>query len=243
MSGALYSFGGLAGAMWFFRHEREDVTMLSLFDASTYARPVAATTVARACRSCLKDDNLLLLAPLASYLFAAIRSTPGLQDVALWSYYPAAQSHNRETELGNVFASLPRTYYGCQDRGPLLLRTHPTAARHLAWGDRDQLLPELRTLRVNAAYEVAGKTVAVIDDYLTYGVSAASAIARLQIAGAAHVTFLSLGKFGDVTKRYDLPGMKPTAGLHSRRSVCAPLDGSYDPDAHLRFSRTLARYL
>jgi hypothetical protein len=228
--------------MWFFQAETEDALLLSLSDASTLDRPMAATRVARACRSSLKTGDERLLGVLGGYLLGSIRATVALAEVDVWSCYPGAQRNSLPLE---VLASFPRTLSGQSAPEPVLVRHRPAVPRHLTGAGRYDPLLQLATLHVNPAYRLQGRFVAVLDDYLTYGVCAASTIALLRAAGASRVACISIGKFGNVTCGYDV-SVESNPYQPGVRALCqgrSPLPSRYDWDAQGAFCAFLAEYL
>ena len=228
--------------VWFFRAAYGNTLILSLTDASTLARAPQAQQVARVCRSCLKENDPQLLGVLGGYLLSAIRATPALDAVDVWSCYPGARSASQPLE---VLASFPRTFRSMIDCGPVLLRHRPCLPRHLTAQGQYDPLGQLSTLQVNPAYDLRGKSVAVLDDYLTYGVCAASAAVLLQAAGATRVACISIGKFGNVTCRYEVqilgdPQQPPVLAECKGRS---PLIGQHDRRMHQKFQAILTQYL
>jgi hypothetical protein len=91
---------------------------------------------------------------------------------------------------------------------PLFVRHAPSVKRSSAgkWIDRTDPADQLQTLHLNPAYEknLAGRHVVVVDDVTTPGLSFGVATALLRQAGAAKVTGLALGKFGNQLKYYEI---------------------------------------
>ena len=132
---------------------------------------------------------------------------------ALFCTFPSSNSANDDTETLSDFTHRLRTTLSrvrFAERGkPLFVRHLQSKKRSKAPGiDRMDPTEQLLTLHVNPYYRDKGRIVdrhvVVIDDCLTYGVSFGVAAALLRRAGAAHVTCVALGKFGNQARGYDI---------------------------------------
>lgn len=148
-------------------------------------------------------------------LAVAVRSLMGDQVHTVrnqfWGVYPSSHSDNTDQEVLSDFTHRLRTTLGRYQMArrdtPLFIRHRPSTKRSKAPGaDREDPTEQIRTLHLNPAYEgnIHGRHVYVIDDCTTYGLSFGVAAAFLRKAGAASVTGIALGKFGNRLSRFDL---------------------------------------
>lgn len=129
----------------------------------------------------------------------------------MWGFYPSASSTNADGETLADFAHRLRTVASrvrLAERGtPLLIRHTASPKRSRGGvGDRSDPSSQLETLHLNPAYrgKVKGRNVVLLDDCTTYGVSFGVSAALLRAAGAASVTCVALGKFGDCLNYYEI---------------------------------------
>ncbi|MEX1826883.1 hypothetical protein [Luteibacter sp. CQ10] len=148
-------------------------------------------------------------------LAVAVRSLMGDQVHTVrnqfWGVYPSSSSNNTDQEVLSDFSHRLRTTLGRYQMArrdtPLFIRHHPSTKRSKAPGaNREDPTEQIRTIHLNPVYEgsVHGRHVYVIDDCTTYGLSFGVAAAFLRKAGAASVTGIALGKFGNRLSRFDI---------------------------------------
>jgi predicted amidophosphoribosyltransferase len=77
-----------------------------------------------------------------------------------------------------------------------LLERHQAAPESKSQGSGRDIFDQFRTIRVNPACDVSGKTVLVIDDFTTTGHSLETARRMLLQAGAENVVGMAVAKFG-----------------------------------------------
>jgi hypothetical protein len=97
----------------------------------------------------------------------------------------------------------------CKRGVPLFLRHTPSSRRSSGGGgDRTDPSEQLQTVHLNPFYKekqrLVGKNVIVVDDCTTYGVSFGVASALLHKAGAASITGVALGKFGNALRYLEI---------------------------------------
>jgi hypothetical protein len=123
----------------------------------------------------------------------------------MWGVYPSSRSRNADSEVLSDFTHRLRTpgsrVHFAKRNAPLFIRHKETNPRHKQVSGDGRLNPntQIETIHVNPEYrhKVCGRTVMVIDDCTTYGISFAVAAALLRRAGAAAVDGVAIGKFGN----------------------------------------------
>jgi hypothetical protein len=153
--------------------------------------------------------NALLVVTARSLLMDGI----GNKENLVWGVYPSSSSDNSDTEVLSDFTHRLRTTVSrvqyCKRGQPLFIRHTPSSKR--SWGgggNRSDPSEQLLTTHLNPFYKekqrLVGKNVIVVDDCTTYGVSFGVAAALLRKAGAASVTGVALGKFGNQLCYYEI---------------------------------------
>jgi glutamine phosphoribosylpyrophosphate amidotransferase len=109
----------------------------------------------------------------------------------------------------------------------------------MSGGDRNDPRSQLDTIHLNPEYrdKLAGKTVVIMDDYLTRGVSFGVSASLLQKAGAAKMIGVSMGKFGNASNVYSIEIQgDPFAPLKKYQLISMnSMTGAYEADAKLQF--------
>jgi len=152
---------------------------------------------------------------LKSMLVTACRSllASGFQHGdTLWSVYPSSRVTSGDSEVLSNFTHRLRTTVSnmrlARVDEPLFLR-HTRSTKRSAgasWVPRTDPSEQLLTIHLNPRYRknIKGRHVIVVDDVTTYGLSFGVAAALLRRAGAAQVTGIALGKFGNPIKYYEI---------------------------------------
>lgn len=129
----------------------------------------------------------------------------------LWGVYPSSTSANNDSEVLSDFTHRVRTtiarFQMARRGAPLFIRHAASTKRSTAPAvDREDPTEQIRTLHLNPEYaeNIYGRNVYVVDDCTTYGVSFGVAAAFLRKAGAASVTGIALGKFGNRLRSYEI---------------------------------------
>jgi hypothetical protein len=136
-------------------------------------------------------------------------------DRTLFGVYPSSASDNGDAEVLSDFThrlrtTVARTQFAKREE-PLFIRHTPSIRRHSSQASgRDNPTNQVETIHINPFYRdrLAGRHVVVVDDCTTYGVSFGVASAFLLKGGAASVTGIALGKFGNPIQEYSI-------GLHT----------------------------
>ena len=199
---------------WYYTAEAPTYHLRSLSDASSHRyTSMNQQQFGRAITGIVKGGGGGLPALLA--LAARSLESGGLGSVlerAAYGIFPSSSSANDDTDVLSDFGHRLRTtvskVHFARRGAPLLIRHTPSAKRSAGGqGDhRTDPTEQLLTLHVNPAYrgKLNGRHIVVIDDCLTYGTSFGVAAALLRRAGAADVTGVALGKFGNRTLGYDI---------------------------------------
>ena len=225
---------------WYFQHHSAFLDVFSLTDAGTkYESDAQLKRLAERLQSCLKNGQPIYKNAFRLHLLSSLYSTDGFKSADVWSYYPSSDSKNSGQEIMTEFSELARTTFGKRNKGPLVIRHKPSVKRHMSGGDRNDPRSQLDTIHLNPEYrdKLAGKTVVIMDDYLTRGVSFGVSASLLQKAGAAKMIGVSMGKFGNASNVYSIEIQgDPFAPLKKYRLISMnSMTGAYEADAKLQF--------
>jgi hypothetical protein len=228
------------GAPWYFVHTGGFLTIYAQTNAGTkFETDAKMIRLVESLRNCLKSGAAHLAKAFMLHFLSSIYSTEQFSDVDVWGFYPSSNSTNIEEEIMADFCREARVTFGQRTRGPLFIRHKASPRRHLGGGDRTDPTSQLATVHLNPRYRgrLQGKTVAVLDDYLTYGVSFGVAAALLKSAGAAHVFGAALGKFGSCANCYRISiNSDPFAPLDDYSAHgYTYMDGQIDANAQSSF--------
>lgn len=202
---------GWSGQWWFNGHGQQ-YNVKALSDLSGYGKTVDQQAFAQRLTSTVKNGggrlNALLALTARSLL---IDGTDQVNDL-IWGVYPSSSSANDDSDVLSDFTHRLRTTVSrvrYARRGePLFIRHTPSIKRSRAGGSVDRTDPsgQIVSLHLNPVYRknISGRHVIVVDDCTTYGVSFGVAAAFLNKAGAASVTGIALGKFGNTLRYYDI---------------------------------------
>lgn len=226
---------------WYFIHTGDFMTVYALTSAGTkFEADATMVKLVNALRGCLKNGSEEYHKGFVLHFLSSIYATDAFKEVDVWGYYPSSASSNDESEVMADFCTLARETYKHRSHGPLFIRHTASAKRHMVGGDRTDCTSQLASVHLNPSYRgrLEGKTVAVLDDYLTYGVSFGVASALLKKAGAARVLAVSMGKFGDCAKNYairiqDDDVYSPLKKFSTK--VIGDLSGDYTREAQTKF--------
>lgn len=224
---------------WYFQASDEDLQVFSLTNAGTIGvTHLPSLNLINQLKDCLKAGEKKRKAAFNIHLLSSLNATEGFRDVDWWCCYPSSNPSNEE--IMDDFVTLARTTFKKKSPGPLLIRHTPAPKRHVQGGDRTDPSSQLTTIHLNPKYrgKLEGATVAVLDDYLTYGVSFGVASALLRKAGATKVLAVSMGKFGRCARFYNIEiqeddVFKPISRFDCKLSV--PMVGVEEDRAHLEF--------
>lgn len=192
---------------WYFKYETEPFSIYTLTNAGTYLEDNKyAIKLIEQLRACLKEGSQYHKKAFTLHLMSSILATDVFREVDIWSYYPSSESRNDESEVMSSFCEMARYTFKKKTLGPLFIRHMTSIKRHLTGMGRQDPASQIETLHLNPAYKdkIAGKTVVVMDDYLTYGLSFGVANALLRKAGVSKAICVSMGKFGNRASLFDI---------------------------------------
>jgi len=234
---------------WYFVHSDEFLTVYAATNAGTRFEPDATMVrLVNALRGCLKSGSKELHKGFVLHFLSSVYNTQIFREVDIWSYFPSSGSSNEGAEVMADFCDLARETYKKRSNGPLFIRHKPSIKRHLGKCDRTDPTSQLETVHLNPEYagKLEGSTVAVLDDYLTYGVSFGVAAALLKKAGASKVVAVAMGKFGNCANLYDIEIKSDNVyqPLSDFRLVStSQMSGDYEREAQTDFVKKFTDYV
>jgi hypothetical protein len=175
-------------------------------------------------KQCLKEGNEETRSAFIAYFITGLYEiVSGIEKVHYWGVYPSS-TVEQDSDL-EYFKELARTSFKVMSNEPLFIR-HTQAIKRSNIYDGDKRIEggcenQFETMYINPYYEkkLKGKTVAVIDDFTTYGTSGETVRALLEKAGVEKVIFITLGKFGKLYYKYtyEIEGNVFTPSYTARR--------------------------
>lgn len=196
---------------WWYKASAIGYQILALADLSEYGKDITQQVFGRKLTATVKGGgsrlNALLAVTARSLLINGIGHTEGL----VWGVYPSSSSSNTDDEILSDFTHRLRTtvsrVHFSKKGEPLFIRHVASSKRSKGGGgERTDPSEQVLTIHINPFYrkKIRGKNVIVVDDCTTYGVSFGVAASFLLSAGAASVTGIALGKFGDKLRQYQI---------------------------------------
>lgn len=243
------SLGGILNLLdeespWYFTHEDPVCDTYCLTNAATrVGNDSELKALAAQLQSCLKSGNPQKRQEFIISLLSSLYATDAFKAANIWTYYPSSRSSNNGSELICDFVEMARTTFKCRrKKNPLFIRHTPTAARHASpQHNRESPDSQIRSIHIHPDYmhSITGKTVAVLDDYTTTGVSFSVAAAFLKKAGAAKVLAVAMGKFPRTSYIQEIElQSSPFAPVHNFQTVrTLAQSGTYAPQASEAFKR------
>lgn len=197
---------------WWFSGQAKNYGLRALSDLSGMYTSSDQAAFGRRVTTIVKNGGPRLMALLAITSRSLLMDGVDKLDDLLWGVYPSSKSTNDDTEVLSDFTHRLRTTVSrvrlAKVGVPLFIRHSPSTKRSSSGGSVDRTDPseQIRTIHINPAYKknVKGRNVVIVDDCTTYGVSFGVAAAFLNKAGAASVTGLALGKFGNQLRQYEI---------------------------------------
>lgn len=198
---------------WWYAGDAGRYRVRALSDLSGLGKDVTQQLFAQRLTATVKGGggrlNALLAVTSRSLLMEKVNELDGL----VWGVYPSSKSANDDDEILSDFThrlrtTVSRVRFSKRDE-PLFIRHTPSPKRSAGGGgDRTDPTGQILTVHLNPFYKqsgrLVGKHVIVVDDCTTYGVSFGVAAAFLRKAGAASVTGVALGKFGNQLRYYEI---------------------------------------
>lgn len=198
---------------WWFSADKPLYKIRALADLSGYSVSNAQEDFGRKLTVTVKNGGSRLNALLAVTARSLLADGTISDKDLLWGVYPSSNSNNTDGEVLSDFAhrlrtTVSRVRYAKRDE-PLFIRHTPSAKRSKgAGGDRNDPTAQILSIHLNSYYKtnnrIKDKHVIIIDDCTTYGVSFGVAAAFLHKAGAASITGVALGKFGNQLKYHHI---------------------------------------
>ena len=194
---------------WYYKYQGEGFSICSMTNAGDHNSINEIKPIVGQLRNHLKhgDDTHKVIFNLL--FISSLMQTPSCENIDYWAYYPSSNIKEKEHEIVSSYAEIARVSLSCkkQHPHPILVRHKRVPPRHSAHsGDRVNPNPQIQSIHIHDYYQnkLNNKTVAVIDDFTTYGTSFGVAEALLKKAGARNVICFALGKFGSTTHKYDI---------------------------------------
>lgn len=208
---------------WYASSQRGNVRFYSLINARTFDSSAKVIAVSGIFRNVLKANSNNKKDYVTLWLLANIYATPELEDIDLWGYYPSSipllQNQNDESILSQICRKARQIFKKRIDK-PLFIRHMQTQKRHtIRNGDKWNPNAQLRSIHLNPELQgkISGKKIAVLDDFMTNGVSFGIAYNLLKQAGAREVVCISLGSFMHTPGFYSIQ-LPPTQEIFSPMS-------------------------
>lgn len=198
---------------WWAAGNRPRYNIKVLADLSGYGVTDTQQVFAKKLTDVVKNGGSRLNALLAVTSRSLLMDGFGSKSDLVWGVYPSSSSANNDTETLSDFTHRLRTTISrvrfCKKEEPLFIRHKASPKRSTGGGgDRTNPSSQIATIHLNPFYKdkqrLEGRHVIVLDDCTTYGVSFGVAAAFLRKAGAASITGIALGKFGNVLNYYEI---------------------------------------
>jgi phosphoribosylpyrophosphate synthetase len=196
---------------WWYSADGANYKVRALADLSQYNKTVDQAEFAGKLQATVKQGGPRLTALLTVTARSLLMDGIGTQKDLLWGVYPSSESDNQDHEVLSDFSHRLRTTVSrvryCKPGEPLFIRHTPAIKRSLGGQDRLDPSNQVATLHLNPTYQggaLQGRHVVLIDDCTTYGASFGVGAAFLKRAGAASVTGVALGKFGNQLREFDI---------------------------------------
>lgn len=184
-------------------------TVISLNNANTHYRPEEECRIKKIFETNLKgnissrEQRILLI--LLFHLINEITTKEYFEKIKYWGIFPSSNKDNTDTSVSFIKESIRTIVNGGPRSGHELFIRHTSMnSKHSSGAARLNFKCEkdFETLMINpdVVRLIKGKTVCIIDDYITNGYSAEAAKHLLFNAGVKEIIFISFGKFG--TKYY-----------------------------------------
>lgn len=198
------------GGLWYYQAEQPFYKVKALADLSTFDKNQPMVIFAKQLTATAKHGGAKLNALLAITARSLMMDGYDAMKHIAWGIYPSSSSDNDDSDVLSDFSHRLRTTASkvrFAERGePLFVRHTASSKRSRVGGNRTDPTEQIQTLHINPHYEgkLSGRHVIVLDDCTTYGLSFGVAAAFLRKAGAAGMTGIALGKFGNCLQYYDI---------------------------------------
>lgn len=198
---------------WWYSASAKFYDVKTLSNLSGINQSQAQQDFARKLTATVKQGGARLIALLTVVARSLLMDGFDPEAKLLWGVYPSSKSKNNDEEILSDFTHRLRTTVSrvkLSKRGEPLFIRHTESTKRSAGSNHNREDPseQIETLHINSFYKengrLLGKEVILVDDCSTYGVSFGVAAAFLKKAGAANVTCIALGKFGNCLKGFDI---------------------------------------
>lgn len=186
---------------WYYKLQVDESTsVMALTSANTMNRSVTTQEkeILEGFSDLLKEGDRKYFNSLYFHLISGIMKDTELRNVDIWGVFPTSSgSINEEIE---ELKERCRYLTGKRNKEPIFKR-HTTVNKSHETSHHTRLsvgcIKHLNSINLNPFYskKIKGKTICIIDDFLTNGTSFETARNLLVKAGAEKVIFLALGRF------------------------------------------------
>lgn len=200
-------------------------TVYALTRANNYNVPIEEDTLVSNFRKTLKDDYPKYLDAIKMTILSGISDTELLMNSNIWTIMPSSGTKLNKTmqKIKEQCRFLTSKRFDTI-QNPLLIRHSQTMKSHYT-NKQNRLsigaAKHLNSIYLNPYYKdkIYGKTVTVLDDYITNGISFESIRNLLINAGASHVNFVAIGRFtssdNDYKGIYQLENYEITGDIYT----------------------------
>ena len=183
----------------------DQFVVTSIFNANTLGNYVSndEKEIRDIFNKVLKKNNKRGFTELYYHIISEILKNPVYKSVDLWGVFPSSKEGN-ENEFMEYIKDRIRLINGKRITNNVFVRYSDMPAKKDSQSNRliFKSSKDFETLEINPNLtknpknNIKGKTICIVDDYITNGYSAEAAKHILLNAGAKKVIFLSIGKYG-----------------------------------------------
>lgn len=176
----------------------DKTTVHALTSANTWNVSESENKIISIFKKTLKEGNQQYLSAVMLYLISTLMDNDELKNVDIWGIMPSSGTAIND-DL-NTIKDHCRFLTGNKLNQDLLIRHTPTEKSHytpkikrLEIGAKKHL----KTIHINPYFKnkIKGKTVCIIDDYLTNGISFEAIRNLLEKAGASKIFLIAIGRY------------------------------------------------
>ncbi|GAB6152930.1 hypothetical protein JCM17380_16800 [Desulfosporosinus burensis] len=185
---------------WYYNADLGDSThVLSLYSANTYigSHTKEEKALVAGFQSLLKEGDKRYYEVLLYHFLAGIANNDEFREVQDWAIFPSSGTELNKDML--QFKERARIVMNGRKAAPLFIRHTPTRkSRGMEKTERIPCDRHFDTVILNESYKgkLKGRTVCVLDDFLTNGTSFETARNLLLTQNVKKIIFVSVGRFG-----------------------------------------------
>jgi len=222
---------------WYYNVDLDDKThVLSLYSANTYRgshTPEEKVLIA-GFQSLLKNGDKGYYEVLLYHFLAGIANNDDFREVQDWAIFPSSGTELNDDMI--QFKERARIVMNGRKPAPLFIRHTPTTKSHyMGKAERIPCNRHFDTIKLNDIYKgkLKGRTICVLDDFLTNGTSFETARNLLLTQNVKKIIFVSVGRFGSnyVKQDYKITGDVFNHGYNYKLIKSAHVEGSIDNGA------------